>query len=182
MTLDEDLQAIRHKLESMNDGKGDTSFDARERRVLTDALGDSQARRTTGAGLNTESGGKPGMQRELDFFLVCLGWSLAVFALLVSINWSGEHPLGGAGAFGVAFVAGLCTAALRASYTGTWRPASLRVMQGVALVVLIIAALVLIVAGAIGGALGMVVGVVVFHALIRNQQARRLDTMSVDES
>ena len=182
MTLDEDLQAIRRKLESTDDGQGDTSFDARERRVLANALDDSQSRRAAGAGLNDTGGGKPGVQRELDFFLVCLGWSLAVFALLVSVNWSGEHPLGGAGVFGVAFVVGLAAAALRASYVGYWRPESLRLVQGIAALALIIAVLVLIVAGAIGGALGMAVGAVVFHALVRNQQARREQAMSAEQA
>ncbi len=177
MTLDEDLHAIRHKLDAMNDSTGDTAFDERERRVLIDALGHTQQRRAVGATLASDNTGKPSVQRELDFFLVCLGWALAVFALLVSINWSGEHPLGGAGTFGIAFLAGLCATALRAAYIGAWNAS--RFWQGVALLVLIVAAVALIVAGAIGAALGMAVGAAVFHALIRNRTARRLDTISV---
>jgi len=177
MTLDEDLQAIRHKLDAMNDSTGGTAFDEHERRVLANALGHTQQRRAVGATLSSDKTGKPGVQRELDFFLVCLGWALAVFALLVSINWSGEHPLGGAGTFGIAFLAGMSIAALRAAYIGAWSAPKL--WLGLAFVVLIVAAVVLIVAGAIGPALGMVVGVTVFHALVRNRTARRIEALSV---
>ncbi|MES1924903.1 hypothetical protein [Salinisphaera sp. T31B1] len=173
MTLDEDLQAIRRKLAAMKDN-GDTTFDERERELLADMLGNAEQRHEAGAGLAGNGRQRSGMQREIDFFLVCLGWSLAVFAILATLNWSGDHAMDGAGVFGVAFVAGLSAAALRAFYIGAWQPAGLAAWQIVAGLVLLISLITLAMAGAIGAALGMVVGAVVFHALVRNRHARRV--------
>lgn len=164
MNFDPDLQAISDKIDNLS-GLGDKAhFSPEQQGQLNKALRSSQRERYDGA---------PPVGRwreELEFFLVCLGYVLLAFAVLVIMRWSVEAPAGGAGAFGLAFLAGVSGALFGAYYA---RPASTHARGAVLLVsafVFAVSLIALIVAHAIGSVLGLVLGVVFFRALKRRRQ------------
>jgi len=165
MNLDPDLKTLSDRIDKLS-GLGDKAqFSPEQQAQLNDALKRSQHERYDGA---------PPVGRwrqELEFFLVCLGYVLLAFAVLVLMRWSVEAPGGAAGAFGLAFLTGVSGALFGAYYA---RPASTHARGAVLLAsgfVFVVSLFALIAAQAIGGVLGLVVGVVFFRALaLRRQQ------------
>ena len=159
MPSDPELSALQTKLTEATAG---SAFTPRERELLVDGLrrieADPDARSTP-------------FRRELDFFLVRLGYCLLAFAVIVTMRWAASDPLGGAGAFGLAFITGLSAAALQRYYpraragTSGWTRV---VVAGAGLVISLFA---LTAAGAIGAVLGIAVGAVTFQALRRQRNA-----------
>ena len=163
MRLDDDLQALIEKVELENDAAAPPRFDDSERRLMREAVQASQTRRDHG-----EQPATSHFRRELDFFVVCLGYGLIAFAVLVMMRWSAAEPLGAPGVFGLAFLAGVAGAVFRHAYL---RPAfGHRVLVLTASAIVMLVCLVALVAAhAIGGPLGIVLGAVFFRALMRQQ-------------
>lgn len=158
MPSDPELSALQTKLTEATAG---SAFTPRERELLVDGLHRIEA--------DPDAQPTP-FRRELDFFLVCLGYCLLAFAVIVTMRWAASDPLGGAGAFGLAFITGLSAAALQRYYpraqagTSGWTPV---VVAGAGLVISLFA----LTAGAIGAVLGIAVGAVTFQALRRQRAA-----------
>lgn len=164
MTRDAELATLQHKIATL-DQPGATELSVREREQLMAAV--ERLRADPAAAPRDESP----WRRELDFFFVCLGYGLLAFTALVVLRWFGSAPPGGTGIFGLAFVAGLSTAALRRYYPQaevrqtSWLPVA------VAALALLVALIGLIATGAIGAIAGMMMGVVFFQALRRYRTA-----------
>lgn len=164
MNLDSDLQAVHDKIDSLS-GLGDKAqFSPEQQGLLNQAL--------SGAQRDRQSGVLPAshVRQELDFFVVCLGYVLVAFAVLVMLRWSTEAPLGGAGVFGLAFLAGAAGALFRAFYV---KPASTHA-RGLMLVVsgfvILLSLIAITAAHAIGGVIGVVLGAVFFGTIERRRQ------------
>ncbi|ERJ18185.1 hypothetical protein SSPSH_002962 [Salinisphaera shabanensis E1L3A] len=163
MRLDDDLQALIEKVDLENDDSTRARFDDSERRLMREAIHASQTRRDYG-----EQASASHFRRELDFFVVCLGFGLVAFAVLVMMRWSAAEPLGAPGVFGLAFLAGVSGAVFRHFYL---RPdANNRgLILGAAAIVMLVCLIALVAAHAIGGLLGIVLGAVFFRALMRQR-------------
>lgn len=166
MNLDPDLQALSEKIDHLSATKDSAHFSAEQQGLLHSALNSSQREREDSAA----PAGR--WRRELEFFLVCLGYVLLAFAVLVVMRWSIEAPMGGAGAFGLAFLTGVSGALFGAYYA---RPVDAHARGAVLLlsgIVFVASLLALVAVQAIGGVLGLVLGVFFFRALkSRRQQA-----------
>ncbi|MES1951615.1 hypothetical protein S4A8_12212 [Salinisphaera sp. S4-8] len=163
MRLDDDLQALIEKVELENDAAAPPRFDDSERRLMREAIQASQTRRDHG-----EQPATSHFRRELDFFVVCLGYGLVAFAVLVMMRWSAAEPLGAPGVFGLAFLAGVAGALFRHVYL---RPdaANRSVILVASAIVLLVCLIALVAAQAIGGPLGIVLGAIFFRALMRRR-------------
>ncbi|GAB3676203.1 hypothetical protein [Salinisphaera aquimarina] len=180
MKLDRDLEAIRHKLDAM-DASHSTTFTDEEHSVLANALAHSQRARSTTAGngatASRDADETHQYRSELDFFILCIGYTLVAFAILATLRWSSETPLGATGIFGLAFLAGLSGTALRAYYIGRWAPsrAPLAIMAA-AILCLVGSFFGLIASGGIGAAAGIVLGAIFFRTLIKKRPAESAAT------
>ncbi|MES1948121.1 hypothetical protein C84B14_12256 [Salinisphaera sp. C84B14] len=163
MRLDDDLQALIEKIDlEAPDGDG-SRFDAGERQLMREAVQASQTRRDHG-----DQASASHFRRELDFFVVCLGYGLVAFAVLVMMRWSAAEPLGAPGVFGLAFLTGVSGAVFRHFYLRPSADNRSLVLAAAALVMLI-CLVALVAAHAIGGLLGIVLGAVFFRALVRRR-------------
>lgn len=163
MRLDDDLQALIEKVELENSDSKGARFDGSERKLMREAIHASQTRRNDGEQASTSH-----FRRELDFFVVCLGFGLVAFAVLVMMRWSAAEPLGAPGVFGLAFLAGVSGAVFRHFYM---RPDANRrsLILGAAAIIMVVCLIALVAAQAIGGLLGIVLGAVFFRALMRQR-------------
>jgi hypothetical protein len=166
MKLDPDLQALSDKIDRLS-GLGDKAqFTPEQQGLLDDALRQSQRERHDGV-LPTSH-----FRQELDFFVVCMGYGLVAFAVLVMLRWSTEAPLGGPGVFGLAFLVGVSGALFRAFYA---RPRTTHARGLILLLsglVVLGALIALTAAHAIGGVIGIVLGAVFFRAAERRRENR----------
>lgn len=165
MSLDPDLQTLNDKIDDLS-GLGDKAhFSPEQQGVLNEALASAQRERHGGL-LATSR-----FRQELDFFVICLGYVLVAFAALVMLRWSSQAPLGGAGVFGLAFLAGAGGALFCAFYA---KPASTHA-RGLILVVsgfvVLLSLIAITAAQSIGGVLGVVLGAIFFQTLERRRQS-----------
>ena len=172
MRLDDDLQALIEKIDLETPNGEGSRFDAGERELMRQAVHASQTRRDHG-----DQASPSHFRRELDFFVVCLGYGLVAFAVLVMMRWSAAEPLGAPGVFGLEFLTGVSGAVFRHFYL---RPEAghRSLVLGAAALVMLICLIALVAAQAIGGLLGIVLGAVFFRALVRRRgkQPRLADT------
>lgn len=164
MRLDDDLQALIEKLDRDDDHDSPMRLDAQERALMREAVDASQQRRDSG---DAPSGNR--FRRELDFFVVCLGYGLVAFAVLVMLRWSSAEPLGAPGVFGLAFLTGVAGAVFRHYYLRPEANGPRGLILGVAALVMLVCLIALVAAQAIGGVLGIVLGAVFFRALQRRR-------------
>ena len=166
MKLDSDLQALVEKLDQGRSQNGPAPLDDSEHALMHEAIHASQHQRDTG-----DAPGVTPLRRELDFFLVCVGYGLIAFALLMVLRWSAATPLGGPGVFGLAFLVGAAGAAFRHYYLHQPNGGRRGLVLTTSAVAIVLGLLGILAANAIGGVMGIVLGAVFYRALGRHARS-----------